>query len=250
MEAIRATMIEIEDVSKVYRVGTVQIDALDHVSMAVTEGEMVALMGASGSGKSTLMNIIGCLDVPTSGRYTLDGVEVGRLSDDRLAEIRNRKIGFVFQNYNLLPRLNAVANVELPLLYANRASSAQRAMQALETVGLGDRANHKPSELSGGQQQRVAIARALVSEPSILLADEPTGNLDTRSGLEIMDILQRLNQTSGITVLIVTHENEIAQFSERVITMRDGNIMSDEMVQDRVHSQSLTTGTAENSDPR
>lgn len=235
-------MIELENVTKVYQVGTVQIDALDNVSLSVTEGEMVALMGASGSGKSTLMNIIGCLDVPTSGRYMLDGAKVGQLSDDRLAEIRNRKIGFVFQNYNLLPRLNAVANVELPLLYANQPSSAQRAMQALETVGLGDRANHKPSELSGGQQQRVAIARALVNKPSILLADEPTGNLDTRSGLEIMGILQRLNRESGITVVLVTHEDEIAQFAERITTMRDGKIVSDALVQNRVQSQPSAVG--------
>jgi putative ABC transport system ATP-binding protein len=188
---------------------------------------MVAIMRPSGSGKSTLMNILGCLDVPTSGRYELDGVEVGGLSDDSLAEIRNRKIGFVFQTYNLLPRLTAMANVELPLLYGHGDDRRGRALRALEQVGLGDRANHRPTELSGGQQQRVGIARALVKDPSILFADEPTGNLDSRSSHEILEILERLNRDKGITVIIVTHEADIAAKADRVISMHDGLIASD-----------------------
>ncbi len=221
-------MIELADVRKIYRMGEVEIAALRGVSLTIGDGEMVAIMGASGSGKSTMMNIVGCLDVPTSGRYSLDGVGVGRLSDSRLAAIRNRKIGFVFQSYNLLPRLTAEANVELPLLYARKGGSARLAREALGRVGLADRTGHRPTEMSGGQQQRVAIARALVNEPSILLADEPTGNLDSRSSLEIIELLRELNRSSGITVIIVTHEEDIARFAERVILMRDGEIVSDE----------------------
>ncbi len=221
-------MIELVNVTKTYRIGEVEIGALRGVNLTIDDGEMVAVMGASGSGKSTLMNILGCLDVPTSGQYSLDGVSVGRLPDSRLAAIRNRKIGFVFQSYNLLPRLTAESNVELPLLYARKGGSARLAREALDRVGLADRTGHRPTEMSGGQQQRVAIARALVNEPSILLADEPTGNLDSRSSLEIIELLKELNQTSGITVIIVTHEEDIARFAERRILMRDGEVVDDE----------------------
>ena len=222
-------MIELADVTKIYRMGEVEIAALRRVSLAIEDGEMVAVMGASGSGKSTLMNILGCLDVPTSGQYSLDGVKVGRLSDSRLAAIRNRKIGFVFQSYNLLPRLTAESNVELPLLYARKSGSGRLAREALGRVGLADRTGHRPTEMSGGQQQRVAIARALVNEPSILLADEPTGNLDSGSSLEIIELLQQLNRSSGITVVIVTHEDDIARFARRTIMMRDGEVVNDEI---------------------
>ena len=220
-------MIEVENVTKVYRMGDTELAALAGVSLSIADGEMTAIMGASGSGKSTLMNILGCLDVPTTGRYTLDGEDVGSLSDDRLAEIRNTKIGFIFQTYNLLPRLTALANVELALMYGDSRNRKQRALDALDRVGLSDRVKHRPTELSGGQQQRVGIARALVKDPGILLADEPTGNLDTRSGEEIMNILHELHR-AGITAIIVTHEAEIADHSDRTITMRDGHIVDDQ----------------------
>ena len=219
-------MIQITDITKIYTMGSVEVAALAGVSLSIERGEMVAVMGASGSGKSTLMNILGCLDVPTSGRYILEGEDIGAAHDNRLAEIRYGKIGFVFQTYNLLPRLTALSNVELALLYGNHRNRRRTAQEALERVGLGDRMSHKPTELSGGQQQRVGIARALVKSPDILLADEPTGNLDTRSGDEIMSILTELH-ADGITVIIVTHELDIAGRANRIITMRDGLIVSD-----------------------
>jgi putative ABC transport system ATP-binding protein len=235
-------LIELENVTKVYRMGKVEVPALQGVSLTVQQGEMLAIMGPSGSGKSTMMNIIGCLDVPTSGRYVLEGAEVGRLTDDRLAEIRNRKIGFVFQTYNLLHRLTALGNVELPLLYGNGHNRRKRALEALEKVGLGPRANHRPAELSGGEQQRVGIARALVKNPSILLADEPTGNLDSKSSYEIVAVLQRLNREEGLTVVIVTHETDIAEHTRRVVSMRDGRVVNDEPV--RQPRQAVSLGEA------
>ena len=220
-------MIEFDDIKKIYRMGEIEVGALQGVTMTIEKGEMVAIMGPSGSGKSTMMNIIGCLDVPTSGRYYLDGEDVGGLSDDRLAVIRGSQIGFVFQTYNLLPRISAQANVELPLVYGNLKNRKRRSLDALERVGLGDRAGHKPTELSGGQQQRVGIARALVKEPSILLADEPTGNLDSASSKEIIAILRSLNEDDGLTVVIVTHEPDISAQTRRVISMLDGKVISD-----------------------
>jgi putative ABC transport system ATP-binding protein len=219
-------MIQLDKVSKVYRGGSTEVRALDGVELAVEAGELVAIMGPSGSGKSTMMNILGCLDTPTSGRYLLDGADVSDLDDDQLADIRNRKIGFIFQSYNLLARTTALANVELPLLYAKDRTRAARARAALEEVGLADRARHVPSELSGGQQQRVAIARALVTEPAILLADEPTGNLDSTAGAEIAQLLVRLSE-AGRTVVLITHEAEIASFAQRVIRLRDGHVVAD-----------------------
>ena len=219
-------MIDIENVTKIYTMGSVEVPALAGVSLFIARGEMVAIMGTSGSGKSTLMNILGCLDVPTAGTYTLDGEDIGATSDSRLAEIRNSKIGFVFQTYNLLPRLSALNNVELALMYGKHDNRRRTASEALARVGLADRTQHKPTELSGGQQQRVGIARALVKSPDILLADEPTGNLDSRSGEEIMQILTELN-SDGISVIIVTHEADIAARADRIVTMRDGLIVSD-----------------------
>ena len=223
-------MIRLEDVTKIYQMGEVEVGALQGVSLEIDEGEIVAIMGPSGSGKSTLMNVIGCLDVPTSGRYVLDGQDIGGMSDNRLSEIRGRQIGFVFQTYNLLPRLTARANVELPLMYGHGSNRKQRALEALDRVGLGDRANHKPAELSGGQQQRVGIARALVKQPRILLADEPTGNLDSQSSEEIMTILKRLNEDAGLTVILVTHERDIAAQARHVISMLDGRVITDRSV--------------------
>ena len=220
-------MIRLEDVTKIYKMGEVEVGALQGVSLDIDEGEIVAIMGPSGSGKSTLMNVIGCLDVPTSGRYVLDGQDVGGVSDNRLSEIRGRQIGFVFQTYNLLPRLTARANVELPLVYGHGSNRKRRALEALDRVGLGDRANHRPAELSGGQQQRVGIARALVKRPRILLADEPTGNLDSQSSEEIMDILKELNRREGLTLILVTHERDIANQARRVVSMLDGRVVSD-----------------------
>ena len=225
-------MIRIEDVTKIYSMGAVDVAALRGVSLDVQQGEMVAVIGPSGSGKSTLMNVIGCLDVPTSGRYFLEDADVGLLGDDRLAAIRNRKIGFVFQSNNLLARASALANVELPLLYSNDKDRRRRALEALEHVGLADRANHRPNQLSGGQQQRVGIARALVKRPAILLADEPTGNLNSESSQEIMDILHTLNRNEGQTVIIVTHEYGIAAQTGRIISMLDGLVVSDQRTTD------------------
>ncbi len=222
-------MIRLENVSKIYRMGEVEVGALQGVSLEIQEGEIVAIMGPSGSGKSTLMNIIGCLDVPTDGSYLLDGNDVGALSDNRLSDIRGRQIGFVFQTYNLLPRLTARANVELPLMYSHGGRRRRRALDALERVGLADRANHKPTELSGGQQQRVGIARALVKQPRIMLADEPTGNLDSASGEEIIELLKSLNRDQGLTVMIVTHELDVAAETERVISMLDGRVVGDSL---------------------
>lgn len=219
-------MIKMEGITKTYKIGKIEVHALQGVDMKVDTGEMIAIMGPSGSGKSTLMNIVGCLDQQSFGIYELDGVNIGNLNDDQLADIRNKKIGFVFQNYNLLARTPAVANVELPLVYSGVNNRKNRALAALERVGLSDRASHKPNELSGGQQQRVCIARALVNNPSIILADEPTGNLDTRTGHEIMEMFKTLNRKEGITIVMVTHEREIAQYAQRIINLRDG-VVSD-----------------------
>ena len=221
-------VVRVEDLTKTYQMGSIDVHALRGVSFDVRPGEMVAIMGHSGSGKSTLLNLLGCLDAPTAGSYFLDGDLVGDLSDDELATIRNRKIGFVFQSFNLLARMSALEQVEMPLLYARERQRRQRALEALALVGLADRTHHKPSELSGGQQQRVAIARALVGNPSMLLADEPTGNLDTSTANEIMDLLTGLNGEHGITTLIVTHEAGVAERTQRVIRMVDGTIAGDE----------------------
>jgi len=228
-------IIQIENLTKIYDTGSIQVEALKSVSLNVDKNEYVAIMGASGSGKSTLMNIIGCLDRMTSGKYMLDGEDVSKLNDTQLAEIRNKKIGFVFQAFNLLPRLTALGNVELPMIYAGIPGSQRykRAKEALEKVGLGDRIHHRPNELSGGQKQRVAIARALVNNPAILLADEPTGNLDTKSSIEIMDIFESLNE-EGVTIVMVTHEADIAAHTKRNVVFRDGEIISDNPVKNRV----------------
>ena len=221
------SLISIENVTKTYQMGEVIVQALRGVSLEVRPGEMMAIMGPSGSGKTTLMNILGALDVPTDGTYLLAGQNVSRMAPNALSEIRNQKIGFVFQSFNLLPRTSALANVELPLIYAGISQGRDRCVAALEMVGLGDRLHHKPNELSGGQQQRVAIARALVNHPSLILADEPTGNLDSKAGEEVMRIFQELNEQKGITIMFITHEPDIASHTRRIVRLQDGLIVSD-----------------------
>jgi putative ABC transport system ATP-binding protein len=231
--------IHIENLTKIYTLGDVAVHALDGVSTTIARGSFVTIMGPSGSGKSTFMNILGCLDRPTSGTYTLDGENVGDLDRDQLADIRNRKIGFVFQQFNLLARTSAVENVELPLLYSAEGADPghERALNALRIVGLAERAGHHPNQLSGGQQQRVAIARSLINNPRIILADEPTGALDSRTSIEIMAIFQRLNREQEISIILVTHEPDIAQYGERIIAFKDGHIVSDKPVRDRRNAQ-------------
>jgi len=235
------TVIKLEDVRKTYHTGEVEVHAVRGVTLEIGAGEFVALMGASGSGKSTMMNTLGCLDRPTAGKYCLDGIDVSKLDRDELADIRNQKIGFVFQGFNLLSRTSALENVELPMLYQRQrvsgASQRERALKALDVVGLSDRAGHTSSQLSGGQQQRVAIARALSNQPSLLLADEPTGNLDTRTSIEIMGVFQKLNE-QGMTIVMVTHELDIAQFTRRMVVMRDGKVVGDTPVANRLRAES------------
>ena len=230
-------IIELQDLRKTYRLGAMSVPVLNGVTLSVERGEMLSIMGPSGSGKSTLMNIIGCLDVPTSGSYRLEGDEVSGWGDAKLAETRNSRIGFVFQAYNLLPRLTAVKNVQLALLYGGGRNARARSLKALDSVGLAHRYSHRPLELSGGEQQRVAIARALVKNPIIVLADEPTGALDSRSSIEIMAILQRLNREEGLTVVLVTHEQDIARHTRRIISVRDGALVSDERVPNPIQAQ-------------
>jgi putative ABC transport system ATP-binding protein len=234
------TVIQLQAIHKTYHTGEVDVHAVRGVSLEISQGEFVALMGASGSGKSTMMNIIGCLDRPTEGKYFLDGIDVSQLSRDELADIRNQKIGFVFQGFNLLARTSALENVELPMLYTRQRlggeSQRERALKALDTVGLAERADHKPNQLSGGQQQRVAIARALANQPSLLLADEPTGNLDTRTSIEIMGVFQKLNDL-GMTIVMVTHELDIAKYTKRMVVMRDGKVVGDTAVASRLNAE-------------
>src|SRR5262245_38471982 len=234
-------VISVRDLTKIYDVGEVRVHALRGVSLEISTGEFVAATGPSGSGKSTFMHIPGCLDHPTSGQYLLDGRDVAKLYKDELAEVRNRKIGFVFQGFNLLSRTSALDNVELPLLYTNKSIKAaerhKRAMAALTSVGLAERAHHHPNQLSGGQQQRVAIARALINQPSLLLADEPTGNLDSRTSVEVMSIFQRLNAEQGITVLLITHEHDIAEYATRIVSFRDGRIVGNVPVTNRRNAE-------------
>lgn len=248
MAELDKPVIELTGIGKVYSLDKVQVRALADVNLTIAAGEMLAIMGPSGSGKSTLMNIIGCLDQATEGRYLLRGLDVSKLNDNRLAEVRNREIGFVFQSFNLLPRISAVENVELPLIYAGAINSRRtRAVRALEAVGLGQRIRHKPNELSGGERQRVAIARALVNDPAIILADEPTGNLDSRSGAEVMRIFRRLNEEDGITVVFVTHDPDTAACTRRVVRLRDGRLTSDEPIPEEERLQAWhsieTTGS-------
>lgn len=244
MDGIR-TLIDIRNMTKEYHMGDVIVRALNGINMQVREGEFVAVMGASGSGKSTLMNIVGCLDKPTSGEYFLEGIDIKKLSRNQTATVRNKKIGFVFQGFNLLARTSALENVELPLLYVrdnNAKNLHENVIEAIRRVGLEDRMHHEPSQLSGGQQQRVAIARALVNKPAILLADEPTGNLDSKTSIEILSLFQELNN-QGITIILVTHESDIAQYAKRIVKMHDGQIVSDESVLERADAiEDLTNG--------